>query len=242
MDTLVIWGNDDHEVRARALATSYSTTAQSIESGPAKEDGLDTLVFWGHGNVTHFCDRTPDEFLDLVASWKKLNPKLTALEVLTCNARHKEGGHTDSYTDQLLSKITKKHKPLQFRALPILTTKNAEVCTWSVLQWHPGSATWAYIGGTGPDDKLMWDAAHILEDFMPPRGTHVGYVRALAALQDFTGRTSTDAYTVKYAPDTDMDAAEFAKDYNKRLKAVKKHCAIMPGTIGSLRWAITDIK
>jgi hypothetical protein len=242
MDKLVIWGNDDHEVRARALATTYSTTARSIDSGPIEEDDLETLVFWGHGYPTEFCDRTPDAFLDLVASWKKLNPKLKELEMLTCNARHKEGGRTDSYTDQVVTKITKKHKNLQFRALPILTTKNAEVCTWSVLQWHGGSATWAYIGGTGTDENLMWAAAHMLEDFMPPRGTYVGYPRAFDAFQAFTGRTAMDAFTVKYAPDANLDPVDFVKDYNKRLKVVRKHCAILTGTLGSLRWAITDIK
>ncbi len=237
MDALVIWGEDDHEVRAKALATTYNTTAVGVDSKPTKVKNLDTLVFWGHGETSKFCGLTSDAFLDLVASWKKVNSNLHTIEILTCNARHRQGANSDSYTEQVVKKITTKHLGLRFRALPIAVTTNAEVCEFSVLKWHAASTTWAYIGGTGADDKLMWAGSKKLEDFMPPRGDQVGYVRAASALTGFTGRTITDAYSVKRKwVKKDID------NYNTELKDVKDHCSIMAGTIGMLRWALTDIK
>jgi hypothetical protein len=237
VDALVVWGEDDHEVRAKALATTYNTTAVGVGSKPKKVKNLEALVFWGHGDTSKFCGLIPDEFLNLVAAWKKLNSNLQAVEILTCNARHKQAGNTDSYTEQVVNKITTRHLGLRFRALPIAVTKKAEVCQFSVLKWHPASSTWAYIGGTGTDDKLMWAGSAKLEDFMPPRGDQVGYLRAASALTSFTARTTRDAYAVKRNwTQTNVD------NYNVELKNVKDNCAIMAGTIGMLRWLLTDIK
>jgi hypothetical protein len=237
VDALVIWGDDDHEVRAKSLATTYATTAVAVDSKPKKVKNLDTLVFWGHGVQTAFCGLTPDAFLDLVASWKKLNSNLQTVEILTCNARHQQGNHTDSYTDELLKKTTTKHSGLRFRAMPVAVTKKPEPCQFSILKFHAASSTWAYVGGTGTNDTLMWEAVIKLEDFIPPRGDKAGYVQAAAALTAFTGRTTTDAYAVKRK----WKQANVDK-YNTEMAAVKANCSIMVGTIGMLRWALTDIR
>jgi hypothetical protein len=61
--------------------------------------------------------------------------------------------------------------------------------------------------------------------------------RAASALTAFTARTTTDAYAVKRKwNQTNVD------NYNAELKNVKDNCAIMAGTIGMLRWILTDIK
>jgi hypothetical protein len=237
VDALVIWGEKDHEVRAKTLATTYATTAVPVDSKPKKVKNLDTLVFWGHGVQTEFCGLTPDEFLDLVASWKKLNSNLQTIEILTCNARHKQGNHADSYTDELVKKTSTKHAGLRFRALPVAVTKKPETCEFSVLKFHAASSTWAYIGGTGTNDTNMWAASKKLEDFIPPRGDKIGYVQAASALTAFTARTTTDAYSVKRKwKQADVDK------YNIELKNVRDNTSIMVGTIGMLRWALTDIK
>lgn len=237
MDALVIWGEDDHEKRARAIATTYNTTAQSVKTKPTKIKALGTLIFWGHGDPISFCGLKAAEFLDLISSWKKLNPKLRTVEILTCNSRHRQGGYSDSYTEQVVTKLSSEHTDIRFRALPVAVATIGQCCQFSILKWHPATATWAYIGAVGTDDKIMWKAAAHLEDFMPPRGDYAGYARATAAFNAFNGRTLTDAFAVK---------RKFTKkevdDYNDSLKLIKDNCVIIGGTLSMLRWHMTDIK
>jgi len=239
-----MWGGDDHRVRAEALATTYSTIAQDVTVKPKKVSGLKTLVFWGHGDPKHFCHLTADEFLSLVASWKKLNSNLDTIEMLTCNARHKNGAFTDSYTEQVVRKVGKKQAGVRFKALPVATTKKGATCEWSILKWHDGSKTWAYVGAptntggsTSQMDSIMHDAVKLLEDFMPPRGTYVGYARAIAAMEAFKGMTTSDLYATKRKwGQSDVD------NYNKAAKGTRENTFIMAGTLSGLRWWTTDIK
>ncbi len=83
----------------------------------------------------------------------------------------------------------------------------------------------------------MWAGSTKLEDFMPPRGQHVGYVRALAAMEAFKQMALTDPYAVKRK----LDKAGVDK-YTQEMVDVKKETYIIAGTIGMLRWALTDIK
>lgn len=200
MSALVIWAGssqkpEDHKVRAEALATAYSTTAQNVFKKPKKVAGLKTLVFWGHGDPHAFCQLKSQEFVDLVAAWKKVNSGLDTVEMLTCNARHKQGNCPDSYTEQVLKKVTDKHAGIRFKAMPIMTTRGGEQSDWSVLKWHADSSTWAYIGAK--DENFIFRAGALLEDFMPPRGTSIGYVRAFVAMERFIGLGVNDPYATK---------------------------------------------
>ncbi len=235
MAALIIWGEDDHEKRARALATTYLTVAQSIKTAPSKRLNLETLVFWGHGNPAAFCGLDSTKFVDLIAAWKKLNPSLKTIEILTCNARHRQVGYADSYTEQIVRKLTVKHADIKFKALPVAVTPSGNTADYSILKWQPSSATWAYVGAPGVE-KNMFDACVKLEDFMPPRGTLIGYVRAHAALRAFTGLTATSALAVKY----NYDAARVT-EYNLTLAKVKTDAYIMTGTLGLLRWCLREI-
>lgn len=235
MGALIIWGEDDHQVRAKALATTYNTTAQSVKDAPGKIANLDSLVFWGHGDPTAFCGLDSARFVGLIADWKKLNPALKTIEMLTCNARHKQDGFPDSYTEQVVNKLTTKHKDIKFKALPIAVTPSGKTADFSILKWHPASATWAYVGAPGAD-KHMWAACAKLEDFMPPRGTDIGYPRAHAALRDFTTLTATSAYAVKYK----FDKARI-DEYNQEMATVKTDSYILAGNIGVLRWCLREI-
>ncbi len=244
MGALAIWGEADHKVRAEALATTYNTTAQPISVKPTKMAGLETLVFWGHGTPQAFCELESAEFVELVAAWQKRNSGLRIIEMLTCNARHRAYGYADSYTEQVVKQLTVKLRNIKFRALPIAVTNSGTTSDWSILKWQAPSATWAYVGAptlegvsVGQADTNMHGACKVLEDFMPPRGEHVGYVRAHAALLAFKGMTLTHPYAVKRKWDK-----KAVDKYSEEVANVKQNCYIITGTIGMLRWSLTDIK
>ena len=243
MSALVIWGENDHEKRGRALATTYSTTAQKIDVKPTKIGNLTSLVFWGHGDPQAFCSLSSADFVKLIATWKKLNPTLSVVEMLTCNARHKQFGYPDSYTEQVVKLLTKKHRGIKFKALPVAVGPSGKTADYSILKWHPGSATWAYIGApidtsgsTSSYDKPMHSADFKLSDFMPPRGQNEGYVRALSAMKTFQGMTVGHPYAVKRKWDQDR-----VDQYNTELAAVKNDSYIIAGTLGMLRWCLKEI-
>lgn len=246
MTTRVIWGEADHEKRAKELATAYATTAHSIHDKPVKINGLDKLVFWGHGDKSKFCELTAPDFVKLVASWKSANSSLTTVEMLTCNARHRQRG-SDSYTEQVVNELSRKQNKkadkVKFRALPVATTADGKTCDWSILKWHPGTATWAYVAATDVPgavlraDSLMHAGVRALEDFKTPRGTNACYRTAYAQWHKFDPNSMTTPLAKKYNWDkkkTDERQAE--------LKAVKKGTYIIAGTLGLLRWMLVDIK
>lgn len=245
MGTYVIWGEDDHMVRAKSLATAYGTTAGSVKDKPKAIAGLDKLVFWGHGDTARFCGLTPTEFVDLVGEWRKKNKSLATVEMLTCNARHKQT-NTDSYTDQVVTALSRKQSKaadmVKFRALPVATTKSGKTCHWSILKWHPASATWAYVAApTRPvlnhEDNDMHHAVVMLENFMTPRGTSVGYREAFAAYSALQAMTLAHPYALKYK----FDQAK-VDEFNRKMNEVKNDAFIMAGTLGLLRWLLVDIK
>ena len=245
MSTFVIWGEDDHEVRAKSMAAAYSTTAASVKDKPKTIAGLDKLVFWGHGDTSKFCSLKPVDFVALEGEWRKKNPGLTTVEMLTCNARHKQT-NTDSYTDQVVMALSRKPAKaadkVKFRALPVASTHSGKTCDWSILKWHPRSATWAYVAAPtravqNHEDNDMHDAVVMLENFMLPRGTVEGYRLAFAAFSAFKGMTLTNPYAIKRK----FDQVK-VDEFNRKLKEVKEDAFIMAGTIGLLRWLLVDIK
>ena len=104
MTTIVLWGESDHETRAKSLATAYATTARSVNDGASKVAGLDKLVLWGHGEISKFCGLRAPDFVKLVGDWKAANDGLTTVEMLTCNARHRQRG-SDSCTEQVVTEL-----------------------------------------------------------------------------------------------------------------------------------------
>ncbi|MCC2657642.1 MAG: hypothetical protein K0Q76_2750 [Panacagrimonas sp.] len=242
MTEIVIWGGDaygnpDHKDRAEQLATTYSTIAIGVTQAPRKIASLSTLVFWGHGDIKKFCNLTPDEFLALVSSWKKLNPGIDTVEMLTCNARHKQGGNTDSYTGQVVAKLNTKQSKIRFRGFPLLSTPTGNTCQFSILKWHPTTTTWAYVGASGLNDDVMQNACRVLQVLMPPKGTHMGYVRAHTAMKDLKPLKLKHqlAQKLKYGQ-------EQVDKFNTDLEGIRRDATVMSGTLSMLRWCITDIK
>lgn len=246
MTTRIIWGEMDHEKRARELATAYATTAHSASDTPVKVSGLQKLIFWGHGDTHKFCDLRAPDFVRLVSEWKAKNDTLSTVEMLTCNARHRQRG-SDSFTEQVVTELSrkqnKKANKVNFRALPVATTKSGKTCDWSILKWHPGSSTWAYVaaadvpGNIGRADSLMHAAVSALEDFKTPRGTNGCYRTAFAAFHRFDPRSTPAPVAKKY-----NWSSEKAEAYQQKLIEVKENASVMAGTIGLLRWMLVDIR
>ena len=154
--------NADHEARAKALASvSPGSQCGSVKISGIQKPGLDTLVYWGHGDATHFCGLTAEEFVADVSAWKKWNRGLKTVEILTCNARHST---TDlSFTSRVKPLLKKKYSDITFKAMPMgMGTYGAH--TWSILTVHVPSKTWYYVtGGGAKDTDEMFPASVLVE-------------------------------------------------------------------------------
>jgi hypothetical protein len=238
MAIVVLWAEADHQKRAELLAKTYGAQAINIATGaaPVTVADLDTLVFWGHGDAQHFCSLDDRGFLDVVSGWKKQNKKLSSVEMISCNLRHRQGTYTDSYTMKVVAKLKSKHAGLTFKALPVATTRMGVTCENSILKWQPSSQTWAYCATPGKEDKYMWAVCKMLEDQMPPRGGNDGYVRARNALAaaDFT---DTHKFGKDQYGSVVMEACPA-----RHMLCVSNNAYFSTGSIGTLRWALTEIK
>lgn len=245
MTTRVFWGEDDHTDRAKGLAAAYATTASKFAGDAATVPGLTRMVLWGHGTADYFCGLRPETFIERIKGWQQANPTLETVEMITCNIRHIEHG-TDSYTDKVVTALSRKPnrsvKKLQFRALPVCVTPTGQKCGYSILKWHPRSATWAYIGAptkneTNHWDNFMFDSVRVLEDFMEPRGSATNYPQALAAYQKAVGKSPGDPYAARH----NWTAKDF-EDYNRKFEAIKLSTFVAAGRLGTLRWFLEDVK
>lgn len=101
----VLWGHE-HQHRATNLGAALhetvgnaATYAPAAAVVPTSADA--TLTIWGHGGPDSFADMTPAQLANLIGRWKTKNASFTTVELVTCDARHTEGG-PDSYTDKLM--------------------------------------------------------------------------------------------------------------------------------------------
>ena len=237
MSMIVLWAETDHKVRAELLATTYNTTAYNITTtNPVSVPSVDTLTFWGHGTAHGFCDMDEDEFLETVAAWKKVNKKITTVEMISCNLRHRQGTSPDSFTGKVINKIKRKHADIRFKALPVATSEMGVTCENSILKWQPSSQTWAYCATPGKNDAYMWAVCKMLEDRMPPRGTYDGYVRAYNQLlaEEFP-------YKNKFGKDQ-YGSLKMETCPRKHILCVANNSHVLTGSIGTLRWSLVDIK
>ena len=237
MAILVLWDDDDHRKRAELLAQTYNGVAHKIsDTVPVKVPGVTTISFWGHGDAASFCHKSPQEFLDVVSAWKKVNPQIDTVEMISCNLRHRQGTRPDSYTTQVVTRLKRKHAGIVFKAFPVAVTKLGVPSENSILKWHPGSQTWAYVGTPGKDDRYMFATCRMVEDHMPPRGVHAGYVRA-----HNTMRGANYFETHKFGKDALGSIVPEACSL-RHVLCVANNASVMSGTIGTLRWALTEIK
>src|SRR5262249_43196913 len=140
---------DSHEQRARGLAAvTPGALVGNIDLTPPRAfPAIDTLIFWGHGEQNQMCGKPAMQLCRLIGQWKKLNPALKAVELITCNARHCNGVR-DPFADRV-----KRHlrwdlriwgtAALTVKALPVAVDGKANA--FSILLAHVPTKSWVYI-------------------------------------------------------------------------------------------------
>jgi len=170
-------GAGDHENRAKALAgVTPGSQCGPVDISGIQKPGLDTLCYWGHGNATKFCDFTPAEFVADISKWKKWNPGIKTVEIITCNARHS----TDdvSYTSRAKADLKRKHPDIVLKAMP-MGMGSSGAHNWSILKAHTPSKTWFYVTAGGQKDTdEMWPAVHVVENEAQNHGSNLAVASA----------------------------------------------------------------
>jgi hypothetical protein len=161
--------------------------------------GLDTLVFWGHGDAYRLCNKTPNDMVKTISAWKKLNPQLNTVELITCNARHFTGPN-DSYANQLKkglrSGFRSSTRNITVKALPV--TVSGSQNAFSILLAEPNTKSWCYVTGPGTDDKIMFQGANLI-NYIEIDGKSVSFKGDIAQRADKVVRENpTRKWTMNY--------------------------------------------
>jgi hypothetical protein len=168
-------GHGSHGPRAQALATfTPGSRCSDIDTTAATAvPGLDTLAFWGHGDSQKLCGKTASELFAIIKQWKKLNPGLKTIEVITCNARHASAG--DPFVNQLKSKfgILSGTQGMVIKALPLTVTGKTNA--WSILLAEINYNSWCYITAPGANDALLMQASILIQYEKNTAGGVVSY-------------------------------------------------------------------
>lgn len=157
---------NDHLARAQALAAVNGCQSSEVNTPPRAIPNLDTLVFWGHGDILKLCTKTPAEIKQIVRDWKVLNGGLKTVEVITCNARHGTGT-IEPYISKLKTalhgtSIMSKTRGMVLKSVPV--NVQGSVGGYSILLADAPSSSYCYITAksdtTGGDSYMMqaqWD-------------------------------------------------------------------------------------
>ena len=172
----ILFGDEGHRARCSALAGATPGSNVTSANGPAldkKVQKIHTLTFWGHGDSSKFCGLTARDFVGKVKEWRKWNPTIATVEIITCNSRHGtldstkrpdgtvESSWVKSYTDQVKRDLQKEK--LTVKALPMGMGGMGEH-KWSILKFSPTTNTWLYVTADGAKDTdLMWPGVHAVE-------------------------------------------------------------------------------
>jgi hypothetical protein len=191
-------GHGSHGPRAQALAsfTSNSSCAD-VTSAPRTAAGLDTLAFWGHGDQYRLCGKTPQELFALIKEWKRLNPGLNTIELITCNARHTASG--DSFANSLKAQfgILSGTSGMVVKALPVTVT--GKMNAWSILHAETVHNSWCYVTAPGATDALLMEASALVIFERNATGGLVSYRGDIAARADQVVRAHpTREWTMNY--------------------------------------------
>lgn len=139
-ENYVILYQDDHQKRAHAMAPAKS----QLVSLPAKAvEGMDTLVFWGHGTPASLCGMHPKDVADVVKRWRAVNKKIDTIEILTCNSRHAPTG-SDPFVKQLRSQLGFMLRGLTIKSMPVRMGPGG-LHGDSILFADFASKTWCYM-------------------------------------------------------------------------------------------------
>ena len=147
----------DHTNRGLTLAGALPAAQHGLVSTvPTAKPGLDTLVFWGHGTFVSLCDLQSAAMVTLIRDWKRLNPSLKTVEIITCNSRHSPTGY-DAYAAQIKAGLRtgfmRNTRNIVVKALPVNVGGSLNSHSILLADWE--SSTWCYITAPGPTDAIM---------------------------------------------------------------------------------------
>lgn len=155
---MVLWGKE-HKDRAEALAKVCKEKSQEVANLPRSNNGIEALKsddeilsVWGHGDATHFSEMVDVEFGVLIKAWKKKNPSLKCVELITCDAQH----HMiplAGYAKRIAKFVEETYKDITIKALPVGQHSDDRSILWA----HAGTKTFCYI--TAPS-KVTFDHAN----------------------------------------------------------------------------------
>ena len=172
MSQIIILYEGDHEARAETLRISLINKAKTVAvtANPYFEAGLETLMFWGHGDKDALCGKPSEEIIRIIRAWKTLNKGLQTIEILTCNSAHwkpfEKGNEPKVYlksklahffTDKRINNSMGKQikrglkychdasvKTIRVMGMPT-SDQTGHFRAVSILLWDKDTETWAYV-------------------------------------------------------------------------------------------------
>jgi hypothetical protein len=184
----------DHTERGLALCQAVpGSFASLVTTTPIQKPGLDTLTFWGHGDIARLCGLVVDDFVTLVKNWAKVNSGLQTVEIITCNSRHAPSGF-DGYAQGVMrglrAGVLSSTRSVVVKALPV--NVGGSLNAFSILLAHAPNKSWCYVTAPGPTDALMFQGANQVKD----EAAKAGYDLALAATK--VVRQTDRRFTLNY--------------------------------------------
>ncbi|MBN3809169.1 hypothetical protein [Paraburkholderia sp. Ac-20347] len=194
---MILWGNE-HEARAKALATACNETAADIAGLSVSSEGIQapacsdaTLTIWGHGDETSLAELLDVQMGQLIQNWRTRNSALKTVELVTCNAQHNQNPLA-GYATRVAKFVERKYRDVVVKALP----KGQYADDYSILWAAPNPPAFCYI--TAPS-KTTFDHANQLFKTLEPQknydlaavATDMAKARTLAEPNNFTVMSST---------------------------------------------------
>ena len=193
---------DSHQNRAESLVQSIGGSCCNVDDAPYAINGLDTLIFWGHGTLAGLCGKPPEEIKKIVRDWKVLNPKIATVEVITCNARH--GTNTlEPYIDRLKTALhgtsfRSKTRGMVLKSVPVNAYGAANGYSILLADWQ--SKSWCYITAHADErggDSHMMDAKLEVCKIAQPFGDNLAIAAPKLEAQ-YHGRGRDKKFTLNY--------------------------------------------
>ncbi len=164
---MILYGND-HKDRAEALAVVLHEESKAVASLARSSDGIVPIVsgdailtVWGHsGDATKFAEMLDVEFGVLIQAWKKKNPSLKSVELITCDAQHNMVPLA-GYAKRVAKFVEEKYKDIAIKALPVGQHPDDQSILWA----NAGTRTYCYI--TAPSQATFDHANQRLQTLDP---------------------------------------------------------------------------
>ncbi|WP_256079638.1 hypothetical protein [Massilia sp. YIM B04103] len=175
---MILWGKE-HRARGEALAAACGETAREAASLEYLSDGIQpvrcsdsTLSIWGHGDAISLAEMLDVELGKLIHSWRKLNPELHTVELVTCDAQHNQQPLA-GYARRVASFVEREYQDVTIKALP----RGQHSDDYSVL-WASNATrvTFCYI--TAPSKATLAHASARMKALAPGKQYDLSLVAA----------------------------------------------------------------